>query len=304
MSTAQSGPSAALPSSERQRAYLGVFATVFLWGSNVVLLKWLLGFMPAATINVTRFAVAGVLLLALTLWRDGWPRWDRRTWLSVAVLGVVGNSVFQEFFLLGISHSPAGVSGVVNGVVPVLVVTIGAALGQRPSRQQWLGVAVSLVGLILLTSQTLVPGSPLTLGGLGLLFLAALAWSSYTLGNRPLSARLGAVPFVSWALVLGCLPYLIWNVPRLAPVQAPLVVWLGVVGSALGANVFAYLAWANGARVLGATQTSVLNNLAPAIALILSALLLGERLPPLAWGAAGIIIAGVLLTNLPGRRRL
>ncbi|WP_245588537.1 DMT family transporter [Deinococcus pimensis] len=77
--------------------------------------------------------------------------------------------------------------------------------------------------------------------------------------------------------------------------------WAGVVTSALLANVFAYLAWANGVRVLGAARTSVWNNLAPVVGIALGVLILHERFPAPLWLAVGVILAGVLLTNWPAR---
>lgn len=291
----------ALPSSgEARRALAGVILTVCLWGGNVVLLKALLAHLNAETINVGRFLIAGTVLVALSVRAHGWPRWDARTWVQVGVVGVLGNAVFQAFFLAGIRANPAGVAGLVNGLVPVLVVPLGLLLGQRASGRQIGGVLVAFAGLLALLAVTLQPGTPVTPGGFAWVLGAAGAWATYTLWNRPLGGRLGALPFVAFSLALGCLPYLLWAAPRIPQLQGvPLAAWLGVVLSALGANVVAYLAWANGARVLGAARTSVWNTVAPALALVLSAALLHERLSPAVWLGAGVILAGAALANWP-----
>ncbi|WP_245808600.1 DMT family transporter [Deinococcus hopiensis] len=287
-----------------RQALTGVLLTVFLWGANVVLLKALLAHLNAETINLGRFLIAGTVLLVLAVRAHGWPRWDARTWGQVAAVGLLGNSVFQTFFLAGIGASPAGVAGLVNGVVPVLVIPLGLLLGQRPSRRQAGGVTVAFAGLLALLAVTRQPGTPVSLSGLGWLLAAATAWAMYTLWNRPLTQRLGALPFVAFSLVLGCLPYVAWALTHLPRAHnVPLFAWLGVTLSALGANVIAYLAWANGTRILGAARTSVWNTLAPAIALVLSAAALHERLPPAVWGAAAVILVGATLANWPGQRQ-
>jgi len=278
-----------------------VIVTVVLWGANVVLLKALLEFLNAETINAGRFLIAGTVLVGLALRSlGGWPRWDTRTWLSVAGVGVLGNTLFQTFFLHGISLSPAGVAGVVNGMVPVLVLPLGLLFGQRFTRRQVAGVALAFCGLLGLLALTRQAGSVVTLAGMVWLLLAATAWALYTVFNRSLSARVGALPFVAFSLALGCLPYLayaLWHVQLSAGVPAG--AWLGVALSALGANVIAYLAWARGAQVLGAARTSVWNTLAPVIALILSALALHERLPLSVWLVAAVILSGAAPANWP-----
>ncbi|MDB5044714.1 MAG: hypothetical protein JWQ08_764 [Deinococcus sp.] len=292
------------PSVARQRrALLGVLLTVVMWGANVVLLKALLGGTTAETINVGRFLIAGSVLVALSVRAHGWPRWDARTWLAVAAVGVVGNTLFQAFFLTAIRANPAGVGGLVTGIVPVLVLPLGLLLGQKVSGRQAAGVAVAFAGLLGLLAVTLQPGAHVTLGGLGWVLAAAGAWASYTLFNRPLTAQLGALPFVAFSLMLGCLPYLLWAVPHLHDLNqlAPLTA-LGIVVSALGANVLAYLAWANGANVLGAAKTAVWNSLAPAVALLLSAAVLHERLAGAVWIAAGVILLGAALANWPEQK--
>lgn len=291
---------------QARRALAGVILTVALWGGNVVLLKALLvrGHLNAETINVGRFLIAGTVLVALSVRSHGWPRWDVRTWGQVAAVGLLGNTLFQAFFLTGIRANPAGVAGLVNGLVPVLVVPLGLLLGQRASGRQMGGVLIAFAGLLGLLAVTLQPGMAVTPGGFAWIIAAATVWALYTLWNRPLGERVGAIPFVAFSLALGCVPYMLWAVPHLAfPVDAPPWAWGGVALSALGANVVAYLGWANGARVLGAARTSVWNTLAPAVALCLSAALLHERLPPAVWLGAGVILAGAALANWPGATR-
>lgn len=300
-------PPAPTPAAERL-ALAGVLLTVFLWGANVVALKAVLGVLNAETTNTVRVLIAGTVLVALAVRAHGWPRWDARTWLTVAGVGLLGNTLFQAFFLTGITLNPAGVAGLVNGLVPVLVLPLGLVLGQRFTRRQGLGVATAFAGLLGLLALTRVPGMSVTPGGLLWLLAAGVVWALYTLFNRPLSARLGTLPFVAFSLVLGSVPYLLYALPHLQfggeeGAGLPVFAWLGLGFSALGANVVAYLAWAGGAQVLGAARTSVWQALAPVIALALSAALLRERLPASVWGMAAVILIGATVANWPERGR-
>lgn len=281
------------------RAYLGIVATVCIWGANVVALKALLAFFGAPEMIAVRFAFAGVLLVLLSVVREGWPRWDARTWLTVIGVGLLGNALFQALFLESIERSPAGIAGLGNALAPVGVVVFGLAVGKRPTARQGLGVAVSLGGMLWLFAQTLAPGSVVTPLGMGFLVLASAVWAIYTLANRPLGAKVGALPFVAFSLALGGLPSVLIGLPPALSAQAPPLAWGGLLLSALLANVFAYLAWANGVKTLGAARTAVWQNLAPIVSLGLGAALLGERLTAGEVGAALVVLAGVGLTNWP-----
>jgi drug/metabolite transporter (DMT)-like permease len=299
MSARQGAPSARYADRVILRAYVLVFLTVLIWGGNVVLLKVLLTSLPVGAINSGRFLVAGAVLVALAVTRSGWPRWDARTWGAVVLVGLIGNSVFQTFFLAGIERSPAGISSLLNGVVPVLVALVSPLLGLRVTRRQGVGIAVSLAGLLALVMISRTPGTPVSLPGLALLLMGAVTWAAYTVANRPLTARVGTLPFVAFSLAAGSLPYVALHLPELLASSATPLVWSGVVTSALLANVFAYLAWANGVSVLGAARTSVWNNLAPVVGITLGALVLHERFPAPLWLAVGVVLVGVLLTNWP-----
>lgn len=294
-------PARVLALSPTVRAYVGVILTVIIWGANVVAIKaLLLHFTPADSV-AGRLAVAALVLLGLNLWRHGWPRWDVRTWAQVAGAGLLGSSLFQWAFVVGVERSPAGIAGLTNSVVPVAVVLLGLALRQWPTWRQALGVAVSLGGMLLLLDLTRRPGSALDPVGLAFLVLAAVIWALYTLANRPLAARLGTLPFVAFSLALGCLPTVLPNLPHLVRTSAPPWAWGLMVACGLLANVFAFLAWADATKLLGAARTSIWQNVAPLVALGLGAALLGERLGWPVIASAAVILAGVLLTNWPAR---
>ena len=282
------------------RAYLGVILTVLIWGGNVVAVKVLLDYFTQAQTVGVRLGFAAAVLLVLAL-QKGWPRWTGRDWLAVAGAGLLGTTLFQGFYVAGISRSPAGISGLANAVVPIIVVLLGSLVGQRPTRAQVAGVLISLSGMLWLFAQTLAPGSVLSPLGLAFLGLAALAWAAYTLANRPLVARLGLLPFVGFATVIGALPFILPVLPELGQLHAPPLIWLLALLSGLLANVFAFLAWANGAQVLGAARISIWQNLAPLLSFGLGTWLLGERFTSGELGAAALTLVGVLVANWPQR---
>src|SRR2546426_919614 len=80
--------------------------------------------------------------------------------------------------------------------VPVFVALIAVVtIGERLAALRWLGILVALAGVALLTVERSARGSksPSALGDLAAL-LAALSFAAYTVGNKRLVERVGALP--------------------------------------------------------------------------------------------------------------
>jgi drug/metabolite transporter (DMT)-like permease len=128
---------------------------VAVWGSGYLATKVGLQYAPPFTFLTLRFLL-GLALLAplLALWHRHQPlRWPqtRRDALHVAAAGLLmhavnlGGSHYAQY--LGLS---AGVTALVLAAQPLATAVVAAALlGERLRRAQWLGVAVGLLGVLL-----------------------------------------------------------------------------------------------------------------------------------------------------------
>ena len=67
------------------------------------------------------------------------------------------------------------------GAVQLTMIGWGLVKGERPGAAEWSGLALALVGLLLLTNPS-VSGSPP--GGMALMLLAGLGWGIYSLRGR------------------------------------------------------------------------------------------------------------------------
>jgi drug/metabolite transporter (DMT)-like permease len=59
-----------------------------------------------------------------------------------------------------------------------------------------------------------------------------------------------------------------------------------------------------GMAIVGPTRASVLSSLEVIVTLVLAAVLLGERLAPLQWAGAALILGAVAFQNAPVLRRV
>jgi drug/metabolite transporter (DMT)-like permease len=80
--------------------------------------------------------------------------------------------------------------------------------------------------------------------------------------------------------------------------------WLPVLGIAVVSTVLALRMFLAGLARVGPTRASVVSSLEVVVTLVLAFVLLGERLGPLQWLGAVLILGAVALQNLGALRRV
>jgi drug/metabolite transporter (DMT)-like permease len=281
--------------------YIYPLFAVLAWGANFALIKVLAEYLPSHAMNVLRTLIAAVFYVLLWRFRQ---RLSWRDLLIIGAVGLLGNGMYQQFFLEAVPRIPASLATLTAATSSLWVALLGAVwLGERLSGVGFLGVGLSFVGIVLLTWGGANEFSP---AGVVYGLLAALVWALYSLASRPYSGRYHLLSWVGVGYVLGMSPYWLAHAPGLAHVPQlntanlsamPLWVWLGIAVSALMANTLAYLAWVRGIQLLGAVRVSVFSNLTPIIGVAGGMIFLGERLSGLVWLAGALTLVGVVITQ-------
>lgn len=304
MNRALALPSAAAP--QLPALIIGCLAATWLiWGSTYLAIKWALVSLPPFFQMGTRFVAAGLLLGLWARWRGGaWP--DRSQWLNALVLGAL---------MLGGGYGATAVaelsvsSGLVVAfiaVVPALLALAELPYGVRPSRQEALGIALGLLGVLLLTRGQ---GYSASLPGLLAIAFACATWSLASVwarhglpGGRPLTLAPGAAGYASQMLVGGVLLLLASVIagerPTLPPDPLALLSWVYLVlaGSLIGFSAYMVLLQRTSATL--ASSYTLVN---PVIGLLLGLTLGAETVSTLEWTATGVISLGLILL-LRGRK--
>lgn len=238
------------------------------------------------------FAALRVISGALVLWllvaaQSGVGLiWRRPDWIGVG--GLVA-------YLLGFSYAylqlDAGLGALVLFAGVQLTMFAGAlAEGEAPPVLRWLGMAVSLTGLVYLAWPG--AGTPMPPGSLALMALAALGWGVYSLAGRKIAAPLAATAsnFVFATPIVIAMALAFGAGSSASPFGAFLAILSGGVTSGLG-----YALWYRVLPTLGATKGALAQLCVPVLALIGGAILLAEPLTMRAVVASGVILGGILL---------
>jgi drug/metabolite transporter (DMT)-like permease len=277
-----------------------LFLMALIWGVNFVVVKFATGVFPPMPFNAVRVSLAAVTLMIIASLRaHPWP--DRRRTLTLLGLGVLGNGVYQMFFINGVSLTRAGDAALLIAATPAFIALIGRLRGiERIGSKGWIGIAMSIVGIGLVSGAAAFAQTPAALRGDLLILCGALSWAFYTVLLKPYmtdvdGVKLSAITMVGGAIWLDAFA---WRSVLDTPwSSAPWSAYGAMLFSGLGALVVAYLFWYRGVRIIGPTRTAMYSNLQPVFAVLVAWAVLGEL--PTVWQGVGAasIMSGLLLAR-------
>ena len=273
-------------------------ATWLIWGSTYLAIKWALISLPPFFQMASRFLVAGAALMVwMRLVRAAaWP--TARQWRNAAINGALmlggglGATAYAEQTI------GSGLVVAFVAVIPIMIAAVNTLWGVWPSRNEAIGIAVGLGGVLLLTQGTGFAASP---GGLLAIAAGCLAWSlGSVLSQRRLPLAPGAMGFASEMLAGGvvlAIMSLAAGEPAVVAANWPfapkaLLAWIYLVvfGSLIAFN--SYMLLLDRVSPAIASSYSFVN---PVIAMLLGVVVDGEIVTTFEWLAAAVIVAGVVL---------
>ncbi len=281
----------------------------FIWGANASVVKTsLIGWDPMAW-NGLRFILGSALMGGMLIWRERQWRLRRELIGPLVMLGLVGNTLYQTFFIQGVALTTASNTALILGTSPVVVTVWSAISGhERVSRHLWVGVAASMLGLVLVVlgkSGGITAGIQ-TLPGDLLIIACMLSWAAYTVYVRRVQSKAPSPLYVTgWAMLIGALVLCVITLPNILAQDfhtVPPGSWLGMVYSAGLGLVVAYSLYGWGVERVGSTRASIYINLVPVIAAAVAWGVLGERWTLTQWVGALLVLGGVSFDRLRSLR--
>jgi drug/metabolite transporter (DMT)-like permease len=289
---------------EKRRASLWVetslLLTVFFFGTNFVAVKHVVEVVPPILFAALRFTSAGLLLWLLLRLVEPESRLERKDLLPVLGLGVVGITLTQSVFTVGVSLTTAANTALIYSTAPVWGMLLGFVLAlERPRLSGVAGVALCLVGVALIVYGGLsVSGT--SLAGDALILAAAGFWGSYTVLSLFLLRRYSPLALATYAILLGGLaafPLSAFDLGRLDVAALDGSVWFAAAYSCVLSSAFGFAAWQTGVSRIGANRVLVYQYLVALIGVTAGILILGEDFGLQQMIGAAVILAGVYLAR-------
>lgn len=279
-----------------------VLVSLFFGGSFVAGKLAVKG-VPPYTVALLRFLIASVVLYMFMIITEG-PNWTtlRNNLPLLLVLGATGIFLYNALFYIGLTFSTASNAAlIVPTSIPMATSLLAALRLKEPiGRNRLAGLLVALAGVVLVARNNPAVSAGGPRWG-DLLFLAAVVcWAVYSVAGKIATTRMSAVASTTYANIIGTImlvPPALAEKPWLTVPGQSWPFWLGIFHMSILATVLAFLWWNQGVAAIGAGRTSVFTYMVPIWALVLAAIILGERLVPGQILGGLVVVAGIWLAN-------
>jgi drug/metabolite transporter (DMT)-like permease len=242
----------------RKRILLFFAGLVFavLWSSASTATKLGLQAAQPLMICVTRFFLAGVLMLVIAhlLLRSRLP--SGREWGQLAVYGLLNISLYLGLYVVAMQHVSPGLGSLAIATNPVFINLISALFFRQRLRVYTLLSLLLCSAGVVLAAWPLLQNSAATPGGLLLLLVSMLAYSAGVLYfSRVPWNGLSILAINGWQTLLGgvfLVPFAFatyehsrnsWDLPTIGA-----VLWLAIPVSIIAVQLWLYLLRDNAAR--------------------------------------------------------
>jgi len=279
-----------------------VLAAAVLWGTTGTAQALAPEGAQPAAIGAMRLAIGGAALLALAGMR-GALRGEVRWPLLATALAGGSMAAYQVTFFAAVAKTGVAVATVIAiGTAPILAGMLGFLVrGERPRSRWGLATALAVLGCILLITSS---GS-LSVDALGIVLAlgAGGAYATYAVASKGLLEERSpdavmAVVFCLGAVLLAPLLFVADLSWLTQPRGLAVALHLGLVATAA-----AYTLFARGLRAIPVATAVTLSLAEPLTAGTLGVVVLGEQLTTPAVLGIGLILSGLVLLSLGGRRQ-
>lgn len=291
--------SSALRSPPRQKTEVLLLFVAFIWAANFPISKWGIAGLDIFIFNAVRFFVAFTIVAVFFATRFTWTPIEPADRRRLLWIGFVANVVYQMAFIVGLSLTTAGNAAILLATSPLWTVFLNARLHKEPiSAAMWLGMAVSLIGVVMIiigSGKKLELGSTALIGDVVMLTAAAL-WGLNTNLQKPLVARYSAVQVTLVMLAIGAVGLTVAAVPSAIATPFLDVHWSFYLAAAISGAFsigIANVIWSIGVKRLGPSRTGNFHNLVPVLAFTISYFTLDEQVLPIQIAGAAVTVVGV-----------
>jgi drug/metabolite transporter (DMT)-like permease len=283
-------------------AWILLLALSVLWGGSYLAFRVSAPQMPALTLVLARCLIAAVALHTALLLRGRRLRLDRGRIVDYGGMGLLNNVIPFGLIFYGTQTITAGLASILNAVTPMITALVFHLFtrDERLTANKGAGVVLGFAGVaILLGPAALTDAGDHLLAELACIgatvsYAFSTLWARRFRGDDPMEAACGQLT----ASTTICLPLALlvdrpWTLPMPGADVVAAVLFLGLFATALAYVIFFRILTLAGSNVMLVTL------LVPVSAVVLGALVLGERLEPRAF--AGMAVIAIGLAAIDGR---
>jgi drug/metabolite transporter (DMT)-like permease len=275
------------------------FFAVLIWSGIAPFTKYALADFPTLGFMTFRMGIAGAAIFLYLLLRRRPIAIDRVDVPKFLLTGIVFFGLSTLLFTGGLARTTVAHMIIIASTGPLIAaVWRWAVYRDRPDRRSLLAMAVGFIGVLIVVGDASSAQGASVVGDLMGVVSAAL-WVGMTIYPQPLVRKYGALRSTGWVIVASLLlivPISLPSMGSLARNMPPPVAWAALFYAAMGTLVGNTL-WQSAVQQIGPARTLIYLYLQPFLALIIAAIVLGDRLTPLQAVGGLLAIGGVMLVR-------
>jgi drug/metabolite transporter (DMT)-like permease len=284
--------------------YAALGLTTLLWSSNFVIGRAVRDEVSPTAMNFLRWAIALLVLLPFTLADFRKHRVVLAAhWKLIALLGFTGIAAFQTLVYVALSMTTALNTTLLLSLAPLAIAALSwAVLGERLTRLQSLGLAVSLAGAgVLVLHGQVATLLEMRFNAGDLCMLAAIAlWAVYSVLLRSRPPHVPPLALHTASVLAGTLcmlPLFGWQLAHGASWPTGTAAWSAIGFVAVFSSALAHAVWVHGVAKIGPNRAGSFIHLMPLFGATLAMTFLGEQLEVYHAAGAMLVLSGVALTS-------
>lgn len=275
--------------------YLTLAASI--WGGMYVVVKVVVAVIPPLELVWLRYLIAIVALMIIGfLTRQKW-RMEKRYYLIIIAIGIIGNAISIVAQETGTMLSTAQMGAIITSSTPAFMVIFARLLlKERLTMKKGLSVSLATIGVFLIVG---IGDLDLTskLGGIALL-IAALTWAFMSVLVKLLPSDYSQIVVTTYSIAVALIVLTPFVLPSLQGINIsewghPSILggllYLGIISTAGG-----FLLWNRGLQLLNASSGGIFFFFQPVVGATLGWIILGENIGLTFWIGSILILVGVL----------
>ncbi len=283
-----------------------LLAAVGFSGKAILVKLAYLDGVDAITLLALRMVFAAPFFIVVALWVRRQHAEPLNMHDRLLVLGLIGYYLSSLLDFLGLQYISAGLERLILFLYPTMTVILAALIYRRAiGRKVMAAMALSYAGIALVflhdaggkQSVNIVLGSVLV-------FLSTLSYSSYLVGVGHAVKRIGTARFTAYAMMVASFASLLqFAVMRpMSALDLPVRVYEYSIAMAIFSTVLPVFLLSYAIRRIGSGSASLIGSIGPVSTIYMAYLFLGERISLLQISGSALVLAGVLIISLTGRR--
>jgi len=292
----------------RSKAYAALISVAVIWGLASVIIKGTLEYLEPMAFLYFRF----VMLLPITI---PWYIWylkkhplKRSEILPLTIFSFVATTLYLSLIFWGFERTTAMDGNLLGTLNPIFIVLLGVLiLKEQVTTREKIGLGLAIVGTLITVVQPLLEGNTFALEntwGNTIILIASIIWAFFVLYSKKNFKHFSPLLITLHGSLVAGITYPLlaflengFKLPSFGLLFMNQTVFWGVMYMAFASYVLAYILYEYGMSKIEISQGSVFTYLQPLFATPLAVIFLGEIVTiPFIIGA-GVIFAGVVLSE-------